>query len=548
MSISNDAGKMKRRGPSHGRRGDDHDRPARAIDGYLDAAASNDNPPPGDRPMSGRRLATDVAWNLFGLVAPAIAAAVAIPFLLRGFGTDRLGVLTLAWVAIGAFTLLDFGLGRSLTRDVARRRANGEAAEIRPLVTAALGLLLLLGTVAAAALVLGRGWISAGLSMPEALDGEVQLAIVWVGLALPFLTVSSGARGVLEAYGRFDLANWVRIPLGVLTYVGPALMLPVSTSIADAVAVLAVSRAAAAIAWVAMAFALIGPARSAGRAQARHVREVASTGLWMTLANVAGAVLAYVDRVVLGLTVSVGALAFYSTPQELIGKLTVVPVALNSVLYPAISARSQAAGQDTGSRLYAQGLAYTFVLLLPIALVSAALAPEWLRMWLGASFAASSHGVVTWLSLSVLLQSLAVTPLTVLQAAGRASLTAWLQLAQVPVFTAAVWFASRQAGIEGAAFVWAARMLLDLTLLLWSSRQAIPGAAAVVRQWWLPLALTVPVFAALRFLEAWPGRVALLVTALVLFALAVPRLLGPNDVVAWRRLLAERLRPAADPS
>ena len=50
-----------------------------------------------------------------------LVAIIAIPFLIKGLGTARFGVLTLAWMVVGYFSLFDLGIGRALTKVVAEK-------------------------------------------------------------------------------------------------------------------------------------------------------------------------------------------------------------------------------------------------------------------------------------------------------------------------------------------------------------------------------------------------------------------------------------------
>ena len=79
--------------------------------------------------VGGRRLARNVFWNLLGVGTPLLVAVVAIPRLIEALGTDRFGVLTLAWMVVGYFGLLDLGLGRALTKLVAERLGKGQDEE-----------------------------------------------------------------------------------------------------------------------------------------------------------------------------------------------------------------------------------------------------------------------------------------------------------------------------------------------------------------------------------------------------------------------------------
>ncbi len=58
-----------------------------------------------------RRLTLNVSWNLVGTVLPMLVAVVAIPPLIRELGAAKFGVLTLAWMVVGYFSLFDLGLG-----------------------------------------------------------------------------------------------------------------------------------------------------------------------------------------------------------------------------------------------------------------------------------------------------------------------------------------------------------------------------------------------------------------------------------------------------
>lgn len=488
--------------------------------------------------MSSRSLATNVGFTLLGQLAPAVAATVTMPWLLHGLGTERLGVLSLAWVAVGAFGLLDFGLGRSLTLEVSRRLALGDAADVAPVVHGTLALLGGAGIAAGVLLVGARFFVLQSLAIPPGLHPDVSAALTGVAIAAPFMTASAGLRGVLEAYGRFDLANAVRVPLGVLTYLGPALVLPFTDSVAAAVAALAAVRVAGTVALLSLVRRQLPP-RSGWGVQWRHLRSVAATGWWMNVATMTGAALAYVDRFVLGSLLSLAAVAYYATPQELIGKLTVVPVALSAVLLPALSS-ADARQSGEVAVLFARGLTYTFVLLAPIAAVGAALAPEWLGLWLGGDFAREGTTASQWLLLSVVLQSLAIAPLNLLQAVGRAQVTAWLQVIQLPLFVAALWLAVPRFGIAGAAFVWAARMLLDVTLLLVAARRLAPAVAPHLTVWALTIPATAIWFGAVVAAPSLAARAGLLAAALIAVALALPLLIGRDDLARWRMLISTR--------
>ncbi len=80
------------------------------------------------------------------------------------------------------------------------------------------------------------------LKIPVVLQSETVRAFYLLSLSLPIVIVTAGLRGVLEAYQRFDLVNFIRIPMGVFSYVGPSLTAMISKDLFYVVLVLLAGR------------------------------------------------------------------------------------------------------------------------------------------------------------------------------------------------------------------------------------------------------------------------------------------------------------------
>ncbi len=187
---------------------------------------------------SGRLLARHTLFNLIGQGAPLIIALFTIPLLIKGLGIDRFGVLTLAWVVIGYFSLFDFGLGRALTKLVAEKLGEGRDGEIPTLVWTALFLMLCFGLVGALFLAVLSPWlVNTALKVPEPLRPETIQSFYLLAASIPIVISTTGLRGILEAQQRFGLVNTVRIFMGIFTYLGPVLVLPFSSSLLPVVSV-----------------------------------------------------------------------------------------------------------------------------------------------------------------------------------------------------------------------------------------------------------------------------------------------------------------------
>src|SRR5215472_17352890 len=181
---------------------------------------------------SGRLLARNTIWNMLGQLLPMAVGVVAVPPLVRGLGVPRFGILSLAWIIIGYFSLFDLGIGRALTKLVADKLGSNQAGSIPPLVWTSLLLLLLLGGAGSAIALAASPWlIHHALNIPPELQAEALRSFYWLSLSIPLVTVTAGLRGVLEAQQRFRALTLIRMPMSVFSFVGPLLVLPFSRSL-----------------------------------------------------------------------------------------------------------------------------------------------------------------------------------------------------------------------------------------------------------------------------------------------------------------------------
>src|SRR5262249_4199137 len=151
-----------------------------------------------------RLLARNAVGNLVTQCAPMAVALLTIPLLIEGIGKDRFGVLTLAWIVLGYFSLFDLGLGRALTRLVAAKLGLGEESGIPPLVWTALGLMTILGLVGSLFVGVISPWlVRDALKIAGSMQAESLRAFLLMAALLPFVISISGLRGVMEAHQRF---------------------------------------------------------------------------------------------------------------------------------------------------------------------------------------------------------------------------------------------------------------------------------------------------------------------------------------------------------
>ena len=417
-------------------------------------------------------LRRGTAHNLTGQVLPALAALVAIPVIRHQLGDEQLGVLMLAWSIVGYLGIFDLGFRRALTHAVATDRSETQTRASR-LMWATCWALALLGVLCAIGLLAAGPWLVPRITVPGfTTASDAWIVVIAVAVSLPFVAVSSALRGAIEGHQRFDLLNAVRTPTAALSYIGPMVSALVSPSVAWAVVVLVAARVVGTFGLAIVALRLQPSLREPAGLTAASARELVETGGWMTVANVAGSAMLYLDRFIVGALAPLAAVAYYTTPQELIGKLLVISASTSAAAFPAM-ASLWADRTDGLKRIYERTHTATVIGLFVPAFAIAVLAPDWLSIWIGSSFAAHALVVVWWVSVGTFFAGTAAAPLALLQASDRSGLTAAFQLSLLPVYAVLAWTLTRRYGIEGAAAAWTIRMALENVMLMVAARRVI---------------------------------------------------------------------------
>jgi O-antigen/teichoic acid export membrane protein len=448
-----------------------------------------------------RLLARDALWNLVGTGAPVAAAFFAIPALTRGLGADRFGVLALAWVFLGYFSLFDLGLGRALTQAISERYGRGEIEEVPAIISTSLAVMAALGLLGATiAAVAAPLLVTRVLKVPLALQAETQRSFYALAATIPTVVLTAGLRGVLEARHRFDLSNALRIPLNLLMLLVPLAVLPFGHDLALIFSLLLVVRTVAMMVHAYFVNRVIPGVFVRPVLRRDILRPVLTLGSWMTVSSLLSALLATLDRFVIGAAASLSAVTYYTAPYEAVTKMWVLPGAISGALFPEFASTFQR-DQVRGARLYRRGVVALLLILFPVTLAIVAGARVGLRLWLGPVFADRSTIVLQVLAVGVLINSIAYVPFSMIQGVGRPELAARLHLIEIGPFVALLWVLIARFGITGAAIAWTARCTIDSAVLFAIARRMLPRSHASL----VPLAVACAVAGVLLALAALPS-------------------------------------------
>jgi O-antigen/teichoic acid export membrane protein len=426
----------------------------------------------------GALLGRNVAFNIAGSALPGIAALVAVPVLLRYLGADRFGLMALAWTALGYFSFFDLGIGRAVTHAIADRLGEGREDEVGSVIWTSLATTIPVGLVGGLLLFFLAPPLVDLLQLRAELRAEAIASFRVLAFAVPFATASGALRGALEAHQYFGLVNALRVPLGLVTFVGPMLVLPFSRSLVPSMLVLSVGRAVLALAhYVAVARSMptFAPRTFDGGIAASLVR----VGGWLQVSYLVSPLMVTLDRFIVGATLGASFVAYYVAPQELVTKLWTFNLAILPVFFSAVSTTSTRDPART-TMLFDRVLRVTLTVLFLPTLVLVGLAPDILRVWLGPAFEVQGTIVMQLIAIAVFVNCLGQGAQTLIQGLGRPDLTAKYHLVELPFYTLALWWLLPRFGLVGAAIAWSARAILDTIALLLTCPVLLGASSRVV--------------------------------------------------------------------
>lgn len=419
-------------------------------------------------------LVRNAIWNLAGQVLPLSVAIAVIPLLLKLMGTEGFGLVTIVWTLIGYFSLFDFGLGRALTKFISVELNHEKPSGIANLVVTGMTLLGIIGIIIAASM-----WFTVPLLVNNVLKVkqsdpiQTGLAFQLIALAIPFVLINVGLRAILEGYLRFDLTNSIRLPFGVFTVASPAVVAYFGYGLPMIVMTLFVGILIMMLAYLRMLWVSTnGNIARGGRPLWHIAKDLLTFGGWISLSNFIGPIIFYIDRFVISAILSVAVMTYYVTPYEAITKTLFLSSAIAGSLFPVFAKSSN--NKETGHiEIMLTGARIAAMVMYTIVLISACFGYALLDFWVGKDIAVNGTRPLQILAVGVFFNAIAYMPYTLIQASGRADLVAKLHLLQLPIYVLLMWLSVSHWGLEGAAFVWLGRALLEMTIFFaWTKRMA----------------------------------------------------------------------------
>lgn len=422
--------------------------------------------------ITGTNLARNTILNFVGQTFPLIVAFLAIPFIIRNLGTERFGILSLAWMIISYFSLFDMGLSRATTKLVAEIIASDDNNKLPAIVWTSISSLLLLGIASGLLLALLTPFLVKNFfNISAALSGEAKTTFLLLSLSIPLIVISTGLRGILEAGQHFGIVNMIFIPLNTMNFLAPIAGILLDFHLPGIVSLMVFAMLYASTACF-FTCLHVYPILSKNKTfDKKLLRSLFSLSAWIAVGNFLGPIIMCLDRLIIAKLLTMSILAYYTTPYEIVTKIWVIPMSIVTTLFPAFSGIDASGNQTSVHYLFIRSLKYLIIILFPLILILVLFSETILTLWIDHQFAMHSSSVMKILAIGTFINSLGWIPATFLVALGRPDIQAKIVLFEFPIFIGLALLLIKNFGIEGAAMTWSLLMATNLLLVFWAIKR-----------------------------------------------------------------------------
>lgn len=334
----------------------------------------------------GRRFARNVGLSLVGQGGTIAVNFLAIPYLLRGFGSEAYGVYLLMYTVANYLTVFQFGAGLATLKYVAEADGAGEDGALRDALRHSA--LIHFGGVGAAAFAL---WFAAGPLANSVFDvpGHYREHAFW-------LLRAAALGGLFKAGVQWSSASFQ----GLQRFAWPSalalfqsILMPLGL-----VAVLAMGRGlgAAAVWYVCVqAIGCLLGALALRAAVAKHhgqmgqlsFKRFASYGLSFWPSALSSVASTQIDKAFVVGLLDISQLTYYAVPSGVLARLQTLPSTISHALMPVLSHARRADTREGLQRIYVRSARALFALTIPALGLLFVLLPQLLGLWLTPEFA-----------------------------------------------------------------------------------------------------------------------------------------------------------------
>ncbi|MDI6735726.1 MAG: oligosaccharide flippase family protein [bacterium] len=325
-------------------------------------------------------------WHIF-------ISLVLFPFIVHKIGIAAAGIWLLVLSLSEYFTLFDRGVDPSIVKYVAEYNAIDDKKKINEIISNAFFILLGIGCIVTLIVfIIGKFFITC-FNIPEELLDEARISVYITAIGLFFIFPLKIFNGILRGLQRYDISNsaWV-----VTSTLQAILIISFLSMGYGLVTLILINNICSLIALLIMKYytqRLLPFVRiTLSKLTKEMTRRVITFSLIMFGIQICLISLSNVNRIVIGLFLTVEAITYFSGAFRICQGVMEIPLLLTLGIIPATSELEAKMKLEEIKKLFIRATKYTLALFLPIGIWGIIMANSILEFWINRSFA--QYGII----------------------------------------------------------------------------------------------------------------------------------------------------------
>jgi O-antigen/teichoic acid export membrane protein len=195
------------------------------------------------------------------------------------------------------------------------------------------------------------------------------------------------------------------------------------------------------------------------------VKQLFKFGGFVSISSVVSPLLINSEKIFLSIFRPLASLTYYYVPFSIVNRLSMIPSAFSSVIFPAFSFLQGLNKKEANKELHYRSTLYIFFFYIYFAAFFIVFGAKFFSLWLGDDFARNSSTILTILVLAGLANAIAWPSLVALQGLGKPHVPAIFHSIEIIIYLPCAFILISKFGTIGAAVAWLIRVLTDALLL-----------------------------------------------------------------------------------
>lgn len=407
-------------------------------------------------------------WNFLGFLIPILISIPSIGYLSRELGVESFGIYILTSMVFGYANIFDFGILRTVVREVALFKNN--QFELSNVFSNLLIIIIIISIFIALVIFLNSAQIATFIGVSYEDKKNTILALNIISMIIPIFFINQYLISYLEGLERFKEISLIKIFSGIVISTIPLIFIIVlDVNIKNVILGLFFSRIIVLLFSICI-LTKYRPKQLNFKLNKNTIKRTFNFGKWISISNIISPVMVYLDKVVITKLIGIEGSAFYLVASEAISRLSIFPFCISSVIFPRLC------GSTSVYERRKNIIMATIIIIVPVISLSLILmlySNFLITAWLGKNFSDVTAEIFNILLVGFIFNAYAQIPYANIQSLGYSKITSWIHLAELVPYLVGFYFLTDFYGLKGAAYVWTARVIIDSLVLHYVSKNLL---------------------------------------------------------------------------